>query len=151
MENIPNKQPENTPEPQQSDPQPQPQPQAEPQPQSSQQAPKSEPASSEGGPTGENSKFLAAVAYLIFFVPILAARDDAFAMYHANQGLVLFLTAIGVNIVGTVIPIFGWFLILPLGNLFVFILAILGILTALKGEKKALPVIGGFSILDGSK
>ncbi len=68
-------------------------------------------------------------------------------MYHANQGLLLLLTAIIINTVGTVVPIIGWLFVLPLGNLFVFVLWILGILNAAKGEKKRLPLIGKFDIL----
>lgn len=95
----------------------------------------------------ENNKVYAILAYIIFFIPLLAAKDSNFAKYHANQGLILFITAVLVNIVGTIIPILGWLLILPLGNLAVVILAILGIITAAKGEKKPLPIIGQFEIL----
>jgi uncharacterized membrane protein len=37
--------------------------------------------------------------------------------------------------------------VLPLGNLFVFIVWIIGIINAAKGEKKPLPLIGKFEIL----
>jgi uncharacterized membrane protein len=100
----------------------------------------------EGKPS--ENRFLAASAYLVFFLPILLANKDSFAMYHANQGLLLLLTAIAINIVGTFIPFFGIFFILPLGYLFVFVLMIIGIVAALKGEKKPLPVIGGYPLLD---
>jgi hypothetical protein len=33
------------------------------------------------------NKVMAILAYIIFFIPLLAARDSHFAMYHANQGL----------------------------------------------------------------
>lgn len=88
------------------------------------------------------NKVIAALAYVIFFIPLLAARESKFAMYHANQGLVLFLGALVVNFVGTLIPIIGWFLIVPLGNLFILVLAIIGIINALQGTTKPLPLIG---------
>ncbi|MGI6365430.1 MAG: hypothetical protein ACOX2G_06765 [Bacillota bacterium] len=87
------------------------------------------------------------LAYIIFFIPLLAARDSKFAMYHANQGLVLFLAGIVVSILGSIIPLLGWFLILPLGMLAVTVLAIIGIINAAKGLLKPLPVIGGISII----
>jgi uncharacterized membrane protein len=95
----------------------------------------------------EKNKLMGILAYIIFFIPILAAKESKFAMYHANQGLVLFLLAIAVNVVGGIIPFIGWFLILPLGNLAVVVLAIIGIINSAKGETKPLPLIGGIVIL----
>jgi uncharacterized membrane protein len=95
----------------------------------------------------EKNKAMGILAYIIFFIPLLAAKDSAFAKFHANQGLILFLAAVIVNIVGTILPIIGWFIIIPLGNLAVFIFAILGIINATKGEVKELPIIGKISII----
>jgi uncharacterized membrane protein len=67
-------------------------------------------------------------------------------MYHANQGLTLFLAGIAVSIIGS-IPIIGWFLILPIGSLVVLVIGIIGILNAIKGEAKPLPLIGKFTLL----
>lgn len=95
----------------------------------------------------EKNKVMGILAYIIFLIPLLAARDSKFAMYHANQGLVLFLLAVAVNIVGSIIPIIGWFVIMTLGNLCVFILAILGIVNAAQGQLKPLPLIGKINII----
>lgn len=95
----------------------------------------------------QKNKGMAILAYIIFFIPLLAAKDSTFAMYHANQGLLLFLTAVIVNIAGAIIPIIGWFLIYPLGNLFVLVLFVLGILNASKGQMKPLPLIGGMELI----
>ncbi|MFS0862372.1 hypothetical protein AB3M96_06680 [Fredinandcohnia sp. 179-A 10B2 NHS] len=90
---------------------------------------------------------MAILAYIIFFLPLLAARESTFAMYHANQGLLLFLLAVGINIVGTIIPFIGWMIILPLGNLLVLALAILGIINAAKGDEKPLPILGKYRLI----
>lgn len=95
----------------------------------------------------EKNKGVAILAYIIFFIPLLAAKESKFAMYHANQGLVLFLAAVALNIVGGMIPFIGWFLILPIGNLLILVLAIIGIMNAAKGLMKPLPIIGGINIL----
>ncbi len=95
----------------------------------------------------QDNKGMAIIAYILFFIPLLAAKESKFAMYHANQGLILFLTAVIINIAGTIIPFLGWLVILPIGNVFVLILAILGIVNAAKGETKPLPMIGKFNIL----
>jgi len=95
----------------------------------------------------EKNKVFGILAYIIFFIPLLAARDSKFAMYHGNQGLILFLGALIINIVGSIIPFIGWFLIIPFGNLVVLVFAIIGIINAANGTQKPLPLIGGIQII----
>ncbi|HEX3012357.1 MAG TPA: hypothetical protein VHQ70_10070 [Syntrophomonadaceae bacterium] len=95
----------------------------------------------------EKNMVMGILAYILFFIPLLAARNSKFAMYHANQGLLLFLTALLVNIAGGIIPILGWFLILPLGNLLVLILAVIGIINAAQKQEKPLPLIGKYELI----
>ncbi|MCH1624353.1 hypothetical protein [Fredinandcohnia quinoae] len=95
----------------------------------------------------EDNKAMGIIAYLLFFIPLLAARESKFAMYHANQGLTLFLLALGVNIVGNIIPLIGWFIILPIGNLLVLVLIILGIVNAASGKSAPLPLIGKYTLI----
>ncbi|MEW9698731.1 DUF4870 domain-containing protein [Paenibacillus sp. SI8] len=94
----------------------------------------------------QTNKGMGIVAYILFFIPLLAAKDSKYAMYHANQGLTLFLAAVIVNVVLGMIPIIGWIL-LPLANLAIVILAILGIVTAAQGKVKPLPLIGAYTLL----
>jgi len=99
----------------------------------------------------EANKAMAIIGYILpilFFIPLVTeAKNSPFAKFHANQQLNLLLAAIAVNIVGTIIPILGWFIILPLGSLALIVLAILGIINAAKGEMKKLPLIGGFNLI----
>lgn len=95
----------------------------------------------------EKNKMMALLSYLIFFIPLLAARESPFAMYHANQGLILFLAALFINVIGTIIPIIGWFIIIPIGNLLVLVYAVIGIINALNGQNKPLPLIGKFQLI----
>jgi uncharacterized membrane protein len=67
-------------------------------------------------------------------------------MYHANQGLSLFIVAVGCNLILGVIPIIGW-LLLPIAYLLIFVLVILGIVNASNGAAKPLPVIGKYTLL----
>ncbi|MFD0697021.1 DUF4870 domain-containing protein [Paenibacillus sp. GCM10027628] len=94
----------------------------------------------------QNNKGAAIIAYILFFVPLLVAKESKFAMYHTNQGLTLFLTAVLVNVILGFVPIIGW-LLLPLANLAVCILAILGIVAAAQGQVKPLPIIGSYTLL----
>lgn len=95
----------------------------------------------------EDNKGIAALAYLIFFLPLLAAKESKFAKFHANQGLNLLILSLAVNTVGAIIPIIGWFIILPLGGLFTLILFIMGIVNALNGTTKKLPLIGNIELI----
>ena len=95
----------------------------------------------------EQNKVMGILAYIIFFIPMLAAKDSRFAMYHANQGLVLFLFSLIGQAVGYVIPVIGWFIILPLIGIACLVFAIMGIINAANGVMKPLPLIGGISIL----
>ena len=95
----------------------------------------------------ENNKIMAAISYIwiLFLVPLFAAKDDAFARFHANQGLLLFLASIVLGIIG-VIPVIGTIIAL-VGGIVTFVFMILGIINALKGEMKPLPLIGGIEII----
>ena len=98
----------------------------------------------------DDGKLWAVLSYLfgiLWFIPlwVLKPRND-FAVFHAKQAFMLFLTCIAVQIVGSLIPFIGWFIILPLGSLAVFILWIVGIVNSASGNMKPLPVIGKFAI-----
>lgn len=92
--------------------------------------------------TGKNTA-MAVVAYILFFVPLLTdAKDDPFVKYHVKQGLVLFLTAIVLGFISLIpfIFLFSWILYIGL-----FILFIIGVLNAINGKQKPLPLIGQFA------
>lgn len=95
----------------------------------------------------EKNKVVAAIAYLIFFLPLLAAPDSKFGRFHANQGLVLLIVGMVGNLVLGMIPILGWIL-LPLYSLAIFVLAVLGLVNTLNGKAKKLPVIGKINLIN---
>ena len=93
----------------------------------------------------EKNKAMGLLAYILFFIPLLAAKDSPFARYHANQGLVLFLCGL-ISSVLWIIPILGW-IIAPILSIVITVLAVIGIINALNGQAKELPIIGKFKIL----
>ena len=95
----------------------------------------------------EANKIMAVLAYILFLIPLLAAKESPYAKYHTNQGLLVCLAAIAVSIVGSIIPILGWFIILPIGCVIVAVLGIIGIINAWKGTAKDLPIIGKIRII----
>ncbi len=99
----------------------------------------------------EENKLWAILSYLAFlcFLPLLVAKDSKFAMYHANQGCVLFIVDVLCGIVCAIIsmvPIVGGIVSAVLG-LIIFALMILGMYNAVQGRAKELPIIGGIEIL----
>ncbi|MFW5893663.1 MAG: DUF4870 domain-containing protein [Verrucomicrobiota bacterium] len=106
-----------------------------------------EPESSEPDEDIEKVKNVAAAAYVIFFLPLLTNPESRFGKFHANQALLLLLTCIVINLVGGIIPIIGWFLIIPLGMIFVLVLLVKGIINAVNGKTERLPLIGGYDII----
>lgn len=93
------------------------------------------------------NKGMAVLAYIIFLIPLLAARESKFAKFHTNQGLLLFIAGVALNIISQIMPAMIYLILVPLANLAIFVLAILGIINAAKGEAKPLPLIGGIVIL----
>jgi len=96
----------------------------------------------------EEFKIHAVLAYIgiLVLVPLLTAKDSKFAKYHANQGLTLLIAGFVVGIASS-FPIIGWFLIGPIGSIAVLVLAIMGIVNAVNGEMKPLPLIGNITLL----
>ncbi|SFM03237.1 Uncharacterized membrane protein [Paenibacillus sp. 1_12] len=92
------------------------------------------------------NKVIGIVAYIIFFLPLIVAKQSRFAMYHANQGLLLLIVCLACNIVLGAIPIIGWIL-LPIANLGTLVLTILGIINAANGQLKPLPLIGKYTLI----
>lgn len=99
----------------------------------------------------ENNKVISLFSYIgiLFLIPLLAAKDSRYARFHANQGIILFIFAIIVNIVIAIlglIPvvglIIGW--VLSIAEL---VLLIIGIVNAVTGKAKELPLIGKIKIL----
>ena len=100
----------------------------------------------------QENKVFAILAYLgiLFIVPLLAAPNSKFARYHANQGLVLFITWLVVLVVSFIfilIPVLGT-IIRVLLYLSILALLVIGIVNASQGKAKALPLIGGIKLLN---
>ena len=105
----------------------------------------------------EQGKVMAVIAYILFFIPLLTGdhKKSPFVMYHTNQGTVLFLASVALWIASSILgAILGairlWFigsLLSSLVGIAILALAILGIISALNGVMKPLPVIGKFTII----
>lgn len=113
----------------------------------------------------EQNKVMAILSYfgILVFIPIFAAKDSKFARYHANQGLTLFIALFGWWIVDYILTMLLrsllwrglglWEIyslcgtVLNLVYIVFTVLAVIGIINALNGKAKELPVIGKYKIL----
>ena len=90
----------------------------------------------------EKNKTMAALSYIIFFLPLLTdAKDSKFAKENVRQSLMLLVVSVVGSLVLGIIPILGW-LILPFFTLVIFVFYIIAFIKAIQGEFWEVPVIG---------
>ena len=102
----------------------------------------------------QKNKGMAVLAYLswLVLIPIFAAKDSKFARFHANQGLVLAIAEIVCGVVLGILsalPFIGWIfgIVEGLFSLVCLGFTIIGIVNAVNGKAKELPIVGKFKIL----
>ena len=125
----------------------------------------------------EQNKGMAIIAYLVFFVPLLTGdyKKSPFVKFHTNQGTVLAIAAAGLLILwsilwaiisaiitslvrGSISSIYAGYrtaltmtriasVVTPVLVILILALLVIGILNALNGRMKPLPVIGKFTII----
>ena len=100
----------------------------------------------------EKNKGMAIVAWFIFFVPLLTdGKDSKFVKFHVNQSLLFVLASAVVGVAGMILTIvtlglFGLFM--PLLWIGMLVLWIIGLMSAINGEMKRLPLIGKFDLIN---
>jgi uncharacterized membrane protein len=103
---------------------------------------------SEPSPSSTKNTTMAALAYFLFFVPLLTdAKDDPFVKYHVKQGLLLFILSMALWILNMIllrIPFIGWLVSFVLG-VGLFVLWLLGLMNALNGKQEPVPLVGQYA------
>ncbi len=101
-----------------------------------------------------SNKFMAIFAYLgiLVLIPVFCAKNSPYARFHTNQGAVLAIAEIVTNLVISVLsgfPAIGWLftLIGGIADVAFLILLVIGIINAVNGKAKELPVIGKIRII----
>jgi len=112
----------------------------------------------------EQNKGMAILAYILFFIPLLAGthKTSPFVKFHTNQGIVLVIFYVGYAIISGILTAIltavliasgAYGLLALIGTVlgllwFVpLILCIIGIVNAATAKMKPLPIIGKFTIL----
>ncbi|MDR0821957.1 MAG: zinc-ribbon domain-containing protein [Oscillospiraceae bacterium] len=92
------------------------------------------------------NKGYAILAYfgILVLIPIFAAKHSRYARFHANQGLMLIIANVVVEIL-LLVPIVQFFAGVLSVVLFVFM--IIGIVNAASGKAKGLPLIGAITLI----
>jgi len=96
--------------------------------------------------SSDDGKIYAIVSYiglLGWIIALILNKDkkDALASFHIRQSLIIMLAAIPVWILA-MIPVIGWFLLGPAGCIALFVFWLMGLISAIKGEQKEVPLIG---------
>ncbi len=86
-------------------------------------------------------RFFAVISYISFFcvVSLILKKENKFAVYHAKQGLVLFVFEV-VAFILSMIPLLGW-LIRVFGLLLFLLLSLWGVVNSLNGNYSRIPLI----------
>lgn len=93
----------------------------------------------------EKGKGLAWLSYLwiLWLVPLLAMKDNEFCKFHVKQGIILSILAIAIWVIGW-IPFLGWFIVIIgiIGNVYIIVMTIMGIINAANGKYWKMPLLG---------
>ncbi len=94
------------------------------------------------------NRIFAVLSYLgfLFIVPLIAVPNSKYARFHANQGLVLFIAEL-ISSVLYMIPFVGW-IAGAAASVLLTVMSVVGIVNAIQGRAKELPVIGKYKILN---
>lgn len=106
----------------------------------------------------ENNKVMAALSYfsVLVFIPIFAAPKSKFARFHANQGLVLLIAEVIFSVLHYILKMvvyaISWRLsflttIVSFAEIFLLVFSILGMVNAVTGQEKKIPIFGNITIL----
>lgn len=87
------------------------------------------------------------VAYITWIGLLIAflAGDKEGAKFHLNQSLVIWIGYVVAGVIAY-IPLIGWLVSMVL-YVFLFVCTIIGIVGAVQGQEKQVPLLGGIKIL----
>lgn len=105
----------------------------------------------------QTNNLLSLLSYLgiLVLIPIFLVKKSRFSRFHANQGLILIIANVAVQILnficGFLTGLWWGFVVLLIPALLLsgamIALSVLGIINAIRGKAKELPFIGKFKLL----
>jgi uncharacterized membrane protein len=98
----------------------------------------------DNGKTTAIVSYITIIGWLIAYFAIHKSNKTSLGSYHLRQTLLLFICAVVyqilISIIIRAVPVLG--LILSLGGLVFLVLWIMGLIAAINGEEKPMPIIG---------
>lgn len=93
----------------------------------------------------EQAKSTVWLSYLgiLFLIPLLTLKDNAFAKFHVKQGIILTILGVAIWIIAWV-PFIGW-LVGVVVWIYILIMVIMGIINSLGGKYWKMPILGGLA------
>ncbi|MEW5757972.1 MAG: hypothetical protein AB1755_00665 [Candidatus Omnitrophota bacterium] len=89
----------------------------------------------------KEGKIFALMGYLsiLCLIPLILKKDNKFVLYHAKQGLVIFIIELILMLIG-ILPFIGW-LISVLGTFLCMLISLYGIIECLIGNYVKIPLV----------
>lgn len=94
----------------------------------------------------ESNRTYAILAYVLFFIPLILAKESKYARFHANQSLLITIMLVTSLLLG-LIPTFGWILRLAGIGVFVIVQWFEGIFAAIAGRVRRARLYGQFNVI----
>jgi uncharacterized membrane protein len=93
----------------------------------------------------EQAKSTVWLAYLgiLFLIPLLTLKENAFAKFHVKQGIILTILGVAIWVVAW-IPFIGWLLGFVVW-IYILVMIIMGIVNSLGGKYWKMPILGGLA------
>jgi uncharacterized membrane protein len=106
-----------------------------------------EPSGQQGASASDNRKIMSALAYIgpLVIISYALAHEDPVVKFHIKQGLSLLVAWAAVWVVSMMIWVFA-----PIAfilNIAFFFFMVIGVMNAVNGKEKELPLVGKFSHL----
>jgi len=105
----------------------------------------------------EKNKVMGGLAYFLFFLPLVACPESKYGRFHANQGLLLLITGVGLGVANAILSaiilaitwrlFFLTSLISFVVGLAVTVIGVIGLINGFSGKAKELPIIGKFKLI----
>lgn len=106
----------------------------------------------------EDNKILSLFAYLgiLILVPIFVAPESKYTKFHVSQGVNLIIAELVVSVLTAITSFFVWVPLLPeimgavasIAGVVLSVLIIIGIINAVTGKAKELPIVGKWKIVN---
>ena len=105
-------------------------------------------SSTSSSDAAQNQKICAILQYffpigLIWWLVDEQMKKNSFVKFHLKQSLVLVVLSVALNIIFTIMPflmLIGWIV-----HIAIFVLWILGLINAVNGKEKEVPIVGKFT------